>query len=72
MTATLTLDDTLSPFDCGALTARELSSTPHALDRTLTEATLWTGAVYRWEKRRGLWILHNGPGTTLSTITPAP
>jgi hypothetical protein len=64
MTATWTLDDTLSLFDCEAMTARELGSTPHALDRTLTEATLWTGAVYKWEKRRGLWILHDGPKTT--------
>jgi hypothetical protein len=69
MTATLTLDDTLTPFDCGALTARELGSTPHALDRTCTEATLWTGAVYRWNKRRGVWVLHDGPETALSTIT---
>jgi hypothetical protein len=36
MTATRTLDDTLTPFDCGALTARELALTPHALDRTCT------------------------------------
>jgi hypothetical protein len=63
MTATLTLDDTLTPFDSGALTARELGSTPHALDRTLTVATLWTGETYRWNKRRGLWVLHDGPGT---------
>jgi hypothetical protein len=72
MTATLTLDDTLTPFDCGALTARELGSTPHALDRTCTEATLWTGAVYRWNKRRGLWVLQDVPETTLRTITACP
>jgi hypothetical protein len=69
MTATLTLDDTLTPFHHEAMTARELGSTPHALDRTCTEATLWTGAVYRWNKRRGVWVLHDGPETALSTIT---
>jgi hypothetical protein len=72
MTASWTLDDTLSPFDRGALTARELGSTPHALDRTLTEATLWTGEVYHWDKRRGLWVLHDGPETALSTLTDCP
>jgi hypothetical protein len=72
MTATWTLDDTLSPFDRGALTARELGSTPHALDRTCTEATLWTGETYRWDKRRGVWVLHDGPETTLRTLTACP
>jgi hypothetical protein len=67
-----TLDDILSPFNCGALTARELGSTPHVLDPTCTEATLWTGAVYRWDKRHSLWILHDGPETILSTITACP
>jgi hypothetical protein len=72
MTATLTLDDTLSPFHYEAMTARELGSTPHVLDPTCTEATLWSGGTYRWNKRRGLWALHAGPETTLSTLTAHP
>lgn len=69
MTATWTLDETLSSSDCGVITAREMGSTPHALDRTCTESTLWTGAVYRWNNRRSLWILHDGPGAATNSIT---
>jgi hypothetical protein len=63
MTATWTLDDTLTTLYCEAMTAREMISTPHVLDPTYTEATLWSGEVYHWNKRRGIWILHEEPRT---------
>jgi hypothetical protein len=56
MTGTWTLDEILSWFDCGTLTARELATAPHELDATCNRATLETGEVYRWDNRRGLWV----------------
>jgi hypothetical protein len=64
MTATLTLDEILSWFDCRTLTTSELSTAPHDLDPTCNRATLETGETYRWDKRRGLWTLQDGSGTT--------
>lgn len=59
MTGTLTFHETptLSLFDDGTLTARELARTPHDLDPTCNRATLATGEVYFWNKRRGVWVL---------------
>jgi hypothetical protein len=56
MTATWPLDELLTWFNCGTLTAAEMATAPHELDPTCTRATLDSGEVYAWDKRRSLWV----------------
>jgi hypothetical protein len=56
MTAAWLLDELMALLGRGTLTAREMATAPHELDPTLTRATLETGEVYSWDKRRSLWV----------------